>query len=317
MKRTFADRPVYGFACLQRAYVEALDTSVIGVSAASVGVTIVVFAVLGPMGMEDNLGTMRRLAFVGLCGIVCWPLCHSLSAAILFLMRKRPPFQIVVACAAGVWFMAVPCTAVAYTINGLFDPVTAIRDELSEIYWNVLVMFLACSGVVHYVACQRVELRQAVLAQTFPTRRRSGKTEDAEEAQDSTSTEDRDNAHGRFFDRVPSMLGQDVVYLNVSGHYINVINVVTTKGSCLVLMRFADAVVALGDVGMQVHRSYWVAHRHINATLRRDDRMLIRVTGPHEVPVSRSHLARVKAAIPTKQRLQQVAATDPGTTEDA
>ena len=52
-----------------------------------------------------------------------------------------------------------------------------------------------------------------------------------------------------------------MVYANVSGHYLQV---VTTAGTCLVLMRLSDAVLALGDAGMQVHRSYWVSHRHID-----------------------------------------------------
>ena len=91
------------------------------------------------------------------------------------------------------------------------------------------------------------------------------------------------------------MVGRDVVFLNVCGHYINV---VTTAGSCLVLMRFADAMAALGNSGLQVHRSYWVAHRHVIGILRRDERTLVRVTGPHEIPVSRTHLAAVRAALP-------------------
>ncbi len=35
--------------------------------------------------------------------------------------------------------------------------------------------------------------------------------------------------------------------------------------------------------------------------LRRDERTLVRVTGPHEVPVSLTHLAAVRAAVPASK----------------
>ena len=57
-----------------------------------------------------------------------------------------------------------------------------------------------------------------------------------------------------LFDRLPAALGRDVIYLEVSGHYVQV---TTTVGSAVTLMRFSDAVDALGDLGMRVHRSYW------------------------------------------------------------
>jgi hypothetical protein len=96
-----------------------------------------------------------------------------------------------------------------------------------------------------------------------------------------------------FFARVPEALGRDVIFLRVSDHYIEV---TTTAGTTVILMRFSDAVAALGDMGMRIHRSYWVAYRHINHVMRRDRRTLLRVTGDRELPVSRSFLAEVRAA---------------------
>ena len=62
-------------------------------------------------------------------------------------------------------------------------------------------------------------------------------------------------------------------------------------GSTLVLMRFADAVAELdGAGGLQVHRSYWVARRHVEGAARRDGRTTLRLTGGHEVPVSRTYM---------------------------
>lgn len=90
---------------------------------------------------------------------------------------------------------------------------------------------------------------------------------------------------------LPETVGQDVVYVHVSGHYLDV---VTTAGSAVVLMRLADAVPALGSRGMQVHRSYWVAYRHIRKLVRHDHRMLLCLTDGYEVPVSRPFLPSVR-----------------------
>ena len=94
--------------------------------------------------------------------------------------------------------------------------------------------------------------------------------------------------------RLPVGIGSDIIYLKTEGHYIKVH---TTTGACMIMMRFKDAVAELDDLGMRVHRSYWVAHRHVIAAVRRDNRTLLRLTGGHRVPVSRSHLHAVRAAL--------------------
>ena len=59
-------------------------------------------------------------------------------------------------------------------------------------------------------------------------------------------------------------------------------------------MRLADAVAELGDQGLQVHRSFWVANRHVTELFRREGRTVVQVTGGMEVPVSRTFLAAVR-----------------------
>ena len=97
-----------------------------------------------------------------------------------------------------------------------------------------------------------------------------------------------------FLDRLPAHLGGDVVYLKVSGHYLEV---VTTRGSGVILQRLMDAVRELGSRGMQIHRSYWVAHHHVRYFVRRDRRTLLHLTGDYEVPVSRTFLPEVRRRI--------------------
>ena len=93
---------------------------------------------------------------------------------------------------------------------------------------------------------------------------------------------------------LPERLGTDLVYIKSEDHYLEVH---TTVGSSLVKMRFSDAVDELGDRGMQVHRSYWVATSHVTRSARSGKRTVLRLTGDHKVPVSVTHLPAVRAAL--------------------
>jgi len=118
--------------------------------------------------------------------------------------------------------------------------------------------------------------------------------EPAEPAEPAEQAEPVGPPPASFLDRLPAHLGRDVVYLKVSGHYLEV---VTTHGSGVILQRLMDAVRELGSRGMQIHRSYWVAHNHVRYVVRRDRRTLLHLTGDHEVPVSRTFLPEVRQRI--------------------
>ena len=98
----------------------------------------------------------------------------------------------------------------------------------------------------------------------------------------------------RLLDRLLLDPGADVIYLKADGRYLQAY---TTTGSSRVLMRFSDAVAALGDLGVQVHRSYWVAHREVLELVKRDTHTLLLVTGGREIPVSRTYLNAVRATV--------------------
>ena len=328
-------------ACLQRAYGEMLERPVIVVSFSTVVGATLIYSITGPLGIEDTLSMGQRLLYVALCAVICWPLCHSLSTTILYLTRHREPHRILLAAITGAAFMAIPCSAVAYTIVEIAGQIVAA--EFSEIYLNIAVALAACSTVVHYTACLRARLRYATQTATAagcPMNRHLSSVDAADsphapdrgegsrvpDEPDSTSRS-ADSPYppitggpattakpSRLLSRLPDNLGHDVIYLNVSGHYVNA---VTTVGAGVILMRFADAIAELDDMGMQVHRSYWVAHRHITAIFRRDERTLVRVTGGHEIPVSRTYLAAVRAFMPNVARVQDIGSGASSSTTDS
>jgi hypothetical protein len=97
-----------------------------------------------------------------------------------------------------------------------------------------------------------------------------------------------------FLRRLPPALGRDLLSLQMQDHYLQV---QTALGSTLLLMRFRDAVAELEGVGIQVHRSWWVAYSAMEA-LDRDGRSIrLRLRGGSLVPVSRACLPAVREAL--------------------
>jgi len=89
-------------------------------------------------------------------------------------------------------------------------------------------------------------------------------------------------------------LGSDVIFLKSEDHYVQVR---TSAGSALIKMRFAEAIAELGAAGIQVHRSYWVAYRHMTGLTKRDRKLMLRLSGDHLVPISARHRVAVQTAL--------------------
>jgi DNA-binding LytR/AlgR family response regulator len=83
-----------------------------------------------------------------------------------------------------------------------------------------------------------------------------------------------------------------LIRLTVRDHYTEV---VTTRGRELVLLRFGDALMEIGNIeGIRLHRSHWVATDQV-ASLKRDNGKLFVVARDGiEMPVSRSYAEDVR-----------------------
>jgi len=93
--------------------------------------------------------------------------------------------------------------------------------------------------------------------------------------------------------RLPKRLGEDVVALQSEDHYLRVH---TTLGSDLILMRLSDAIAAMEpSLGLQVHRSWWVAESAVCEIIRSEQRTHVKLTNGLLVPVGRSYSAVVRS----------------------
>jgi len=97
-----------------------------------------------------------------------------------------------------------------------------------------------------------------------------------------------------ILDRVPPGRRGALLALSVSDHYVDVI---TERGTTLVLMRLGDAMRETGGIeGLQIHRSHWVARAAVVRSVREEGRVMLELSNGQRLPVSRGALPAVRAA---------------------
>lgn len=99
-------------------------------------------------------------------------------------------------------------------------------------------------------------------------------------------------AHPKLVDRLPFDKRGALISLSVNDHYVDV---TTTKGTEMLLMRLADAIGEAG-LGLQVHRSHWVSTDHIASVTRDGAKAVIKTSDGRDIPVSRTYVPVLKEA---------------------
>ena len=296
----------------QLAYREALAPHVFRTVLILIGLFLATFTITGPMGTHDLTWT-QRLTYFSMIAALCKPFCYANYVVVLYLTRYWPPFWIAVAVAGGMLVASLPSAIIVYAVD------TLIRTQvpsygLPKMYLFVASSMLLCSFLTHYQIGQRLRSGPAASPSTAPAGEHilpgsAGGRAFSPAAADRAVAE----LPSQFLHRLPLEVGRDIIYLKMSDHYVEV---VTTAGRCTILMRLADAVTELGDQGVRVHRSYWVAYPHVDGWQRRNQRTRLRLTGGHTVPVSRTYLSDVRAAVERQRHGIRAGATDHTPTED-
>ncbi|MBX2839116.1 MAG: LytTR family transcriptional regulator [Gammaproteobacteria bacterium] len=91
-------------------------------------------------------------------------------------------------------------------------------------------------------------------------------------------------AKQRFLLNLPGIVGTDLIAVSSDLHYLNVW---TVSGRTTILGNLRDVVAELGDVGMQVHRSHWVAHAHVRRIVGSATDAACILSNELRVPISR------------------------------
>ena len=282
----------------QAAYREALTPYIFKRVLILIALYLGAYTVICPLGV-DNLTWTQRTAYLGLCSALCAPLCYAEYVVTLYVTRFWSPPNITLAVFATTFIATPTATAVAYGVDTLLFPPVLVPADLPTVYLFLTISVLICGAVVHYLVSQRFRDEPTGDAWTETL----SETASPEAADDRVASRvptlrDAPEPRSRFLRRMPAEAGQDIIYLKMSDHYVEV---VTATGHCTLLMRFADAVHELANEGIRVHRSYWVSLRHVNGWTKRNQRMFLRLTGGHMVPVSRTYLGQTRTAVDGEQ----------------
>ena len=97
-----------------------------------------------------------------------------------------------------------------------------------------------------------------------------------------------------WLDQLPAHLGRDLILLQAQDHYVCA---ATALGETLIRTTIQEAADALGDHGLRVHRSWWVARQAVEGFAYRKGAPFVLLRGGTEVPVGRTYRRAVRQAL--------------------
>ncbi len=232
-------------------------------------IVILVAAWSGPFGTEREFYFPLRLAYWAAVVILTFSAAHFFGAWTSFLLRRRGvhalPRVLLVTLAAGLASTAA-VLPVTFIVSG--EDALSASALLSTAY-HALLIAAAAVGAMELL--------------------RGGRDKAVTDAPMRAVARDP-----RLLARLPLEKRGRLVSLSVSDHYVDV---VTTRGRSIVLMRLKDAIgEADPEPGIRIHRSHWVALAGVEKVERADGRLSIVTCAGEALPVSRSYLADVRAA---------------------
>lgn len=105
------------------------------------------------------------------------------------------------------------------------------------------------------------------------------------------NTKDTIDDKHRFLSSLPGIVGKDIVAVASDLHYLNVW---TVAGRTTVLGSLKDVSDELSNLGIQVHRSHWVAHAHVSRIVGNSSSAACIMSNELRIPISRRRWKSVK-----------------------
>ena len=232
----------------------------------ALGAASAVFGMVGPFGTYEALGLPARLGYWALVAVTTYLagfLCVTLLEACLAAKDIRPSTATFAVYGA---ISGLPVAAVVWLINiWIFD--AKVIGFGSLISYTVPLSAIT-SGCVAYFS-MTYENTQKSEPSAVPQR-------------------------PPLLERLPTERRGELYYLTMQDHYVEV---VTSKGTSLVLLRLADAIKETAPLeGVQIHRSHWIARNAVRETQRQGDRLMLKMANGETLPVSRSRRNALKDA---------------------
>jgi hypothetical protein len=245
-------------------------------------IAIFVCVFLGPFDTGDDLSFWDRVVFwtvaISTVGIFM-EICILAAIESKWLTRVPMLFTIVIGSALG----SVPGTSFVIALNKDFRPEHLEGALFPMLWFQVTVMGILIAGLELLINSRSQTARQ--------------------ETQDSNSVKSDEKTPSlltpRLLQRLPTRLREgQIISMSMQDHYVEV---TTTKGSEMILMRLSDAIDLLDGIeGVQTHRSHWAARAHASSLSRVDRRHQLALKDGRSVPVSNSYRANVEQMLNEK-----------------
>ena len=219
-----------------------------------------VVGLIGPFGTFGSFGLIERLIYWSLLVVGSfYVVTFSLGLSDRWL-EKRVRSKLGVA-TVGALMAAVPVSMLILGIGYPFG-MTGVASDLPEIYANAAVVTVGVSLLFLLLG----ETPQTAVESVRPS----------------------------ILQRLPVERRGALVRMSVNDHYVEV---VTTGGRSLVLMRLRDAIGETEPTaGLRVHRSHWVAVDGVTGHRRENGRVVLTTRDGFAVPISRSHMKDARDA---------------------
>ena len=226
---------------------------------------IALLGISGPFGTLEQLAFGPRLAYWAVIVPSTFGIGMAVSAFVAHSLRHSEQTMLVASCI--IVSTAISVGVAVLLINWLaFGIAPFDLTYVGPLLASVMATAAVIAGILHYVS----GLNDLPAQKNAPMTTLS------------------------LMERIPLEKRGPLVSMSVQDHYVEV---TTTAGSSLLLMRLTDAMREAGGTdGLQVHRSHWVTRAHVVAAERDADKALLTLSDGRILPASRSHIKALKEA---------------------
>ena len=227
---------------------------------------VVLLTIMAPFGTSDLLGLEERIVYWALVSTICYFATLLVVTPLHYFWRSLGVDWRVSSLVSGI-ISGIPCFLLVTLINNtLFKLGVGTLETYTNLFF-VSVLTAVIGTVLHMLI--------------------------ADEFRNPEGTRPREGVGAkRFFDRLDASVIGTLISMQAQGHYVEV---TTTQGKQLLLMRFGSAINDVAALnGRQVHRSWWVAQSAISSVKRVNGRPQLTLRNGAIVPVSKFNLSQVK-----------------------
>ncbi|WP_293452642.1 LytTR family DNA-binding domain-containing protein [Planktotalea sp.] len=231
----------------------------------SLAAVVALLGISGPFGTLEHLAFGPRLAYWAVIVPLTFGIGMAVSAFVAHSLGRSEQTLLVSSCVIVATAISVGITVLL--INWLAFGIAPFNFTYAgPLLASVMATAAVIAGILYYVSGLSEVPAQQRAPTTVPT----------------------------LMDRIALDKRGSLISMSVQDHYVEV---TTTAGSSLLLMRLTDAMRETSGIdGLQVHRSHWVERAHVVATERDADKALLTLSDGRTLPASRSHIKALKDA---------------------